>query len=26
MPPFPLLRLPGVVLCEVFKWLSIGEK
>ncbi|KAF1771327.1 hypothetical protein GCK72_003153 [Caenorhabditis remanei] len=26
MPPFPLLRLPGVVLCEVFKSLSIGEK
>ncbi|EFO97097.1 hypothetical protein CRE_31510 [Caenorhabditis remanei] len=24
--PFPLLRLPGVVLCEVFKSLSIGEK
>ncbi|EFO85059.1 hypothetical protein CRE_22005 [Caenorhabditis remanei] len=26
MPPFPLLRFPGVVLCEVFKSLSIGEK
>ncbi|EFO85038.1 hypothetical protein CRE_22025 [Caenorhabditis remanei] len=26
MPPLPLLRLPGVVLCEVFKLLSIGEK
>ncbi|EFO97094.1 hypothetical protein CRE_31528 [Caenorhabditis remanei] len=26
MSPFPLLRLPGVVLCEVFKSLSIGEK
>ncbi|KAF1771318.1 hypothetical protein GCK72_003144 [Caenorhabditis remanei] len=26
MPPFPLLRLPGVVLCEVFKSLSIDEK
>ncbi|EFO85081.1 hypothetical protein CRE_21989 [Caenorhabditis remanei] len=24
--PFPLLRLPGVVLCEIFKSLSIGEK
>ncbi|EFO85069.1 hypothetical protein CRE_22031 [Caenorhabditis remanei] len=24
--PFPLLRLPRVVLCEVFKSLSIGEK
>ncbi|EFO85051.1 hypothetical protein CRE_22011 [Caenorhabditis remanei] len=24
--PLPLLRLPGVVLCEVFKSLSIGEK
>ncbi|EFO85012.1 hypothetical protein CRE_22044 [Caenorhabditis remanei] len=24
--PFPLLRLPGVVLCEVFQSLSIGEK
>ncbi|EFO85043.1 hypothetical protein CRE_21997 [Caenorhabditis remanei] len=26
MPLFPLLRLPGVVLCEIFKCLSIGEK
>ncbi|KAF1771325.1 hypothetical protein GCK72_003151 [Caenorhabditis remanei] len=26
MPPLPLLRLPGVVLSEVFKSLSIGEK
>ncbi|EFP04499.1 hypothetical protein CRE_24287 [Caenorhabditis remanei] len=26
MPTFSLLRLPGVVLCEVFKSLSIGEK
>ncbi|EFO85036.1 hypothetical protein CRE_21987 [Caenorhabditis remanei] len=26
MPPFPLLRLPGVVLGEVFKSLNIGEK
>ncbi|EFO98948.1 hypothetical protein CRE_05255 [Caenorhabditis remanei] len=26
MSPFPLLRLPGVVLCELFKSLSIGEK
>ncbi|EFO98940.1 hypothetical protein CRE_05252 [Caenorhabditis remanei] len=26
MSPFPLLRLHGVVLCEVFKSLSIGEK
>ncbi|KAF1771300.1 hypothetical protein GCK72_003126 [Caenorhabditis remanei] len=24
--PFPLLRLPGLVLCEIFKSLSIGEK
>ncbi|KAF1771329.1 hypothetical protein GCK72_003155 [Caenorhabditis remanei] len=24
--PFPLLRLPGVVLCEIFKSLNIGEK
>ncbi|EFO85006.1 hypothetical protein CRE_22018 [Caenorhabditis remanei] len=24
--PFPLLRLPGVILCEVFKSLSIEEK
>ncbi|EFO85042.1 hypothetical protein CRE_22047 [Caenorhabditis remanei] len=24
--PFPLLRLPGVVLCEIFKSLKIGEK
>ncbi|EFP01932.1 hypothetical protein CRE_13775 [Caenorhabditis remanei] len=24
--PFPLLRLPGVVLCDVFRSLSIGEK
>ncbi|KAF1771314.1 hypothetical protein GCK72_003140 [Caenorhabditis remanei] len=24
--PFPLLRLPGVILCEVFKSLNIGEK
>ncbi|EFO85011.1 hypothetical protein CRE_22052 [Caenorhabditis remanei] len=26
MNPFPLLRLPGVVMCNVFKSLSIGEK
>ncbi|KAF1771289.1 hypothetical protein GCK72_003115 [Caenorhabditis remanei] len=26
MPPFPLLRLPQLVLCEVFKSLSIREK
>ncbi|EFO98955.1 hypothetical protein CRE_05248 [Caenorhabditis remanei] len=26
MPPFPLLRLPRLVLCEVFKSFSIGEK
>ncbi|KAF1771316.1 hypothetical protein GCK72_003142 [Caenorhabditis remanei] len=26
MPPFPLLRLPGVVLFDVFKSLNIGEK
>ncbi|EFP08661.1 hypothetical protein CRE_30554 [Caenorhabditis remanei] len=26
MLPFPLLRLPRLVLCEVFKSLSIGEK
>ncbi|EFP06452.1 hypothetical protein CRE_29248 [Caenorhabditis remanei] len=26
MPPLPLLRLPGLVLCEVFKSLNIGEK
>ncbi|EFO85014.1 hypothetical protein CRE_22013 [Caenorhabditis remanei] len=26
MPPLPLLRLPQLVLCEIFKSLSIGEK
>ncbi|EFO85048.1 hypothetical protein CRE_21973 [Caenorhabditis remanei] len=26
MPPLPLFRLPGLVLFEVFKSLSIGEK
>ncbi|EFO85030.1 hypothetical protein CRE_22020 [Caenorhabditis remanei] len=26
MPPLPLLRLPQLILCEVFKSLSIGEK
>ncbi|EFO97100.1 hypothetical protein CRE_31530 [Caenorhabditis remanei] len=26
MPPLPLLRLPGLVLCDVFRSLSIDEK